>query len=95
MYPNIINKLKKLKMATKPKTKLPKPVKPKETIASLKAERKEYNKAVDSAIDDALSLHKENRSLKNSFDMLKANFEREKNRLDKVIDSLLNVTKAK
>ena len=31
--------------------------------------------------------------LKESFSMLKNNYEREKNRLDKTIDSLLNVTK--
>lgn len=34
-----------------------------------------------------------NESLRKSFEAVKANYEREKNRLDKIIDSHLNVTK--
>ena len=63
-----------------------KPVVKKETIASLKAElwevQTKYNKLAD-----------ESAGLKRSFDMVKANYEREKTRLDKTIDSLLNITK--
>lgn len=42
-------------------------------------------------IIEALSVS--NESLRKSLAMLKENYEREKNRLDKVIDSHLNVTK--
>jgi hypothetical protein len=72
-------------MAQKPKTKLPKPVQPKETIASLKLEILRKDK-----VFNELCAHAD--GLKKSFDMVKANFEREKDRLDKTIQSLLNVT---
>ena len=63
-----------------------KPVVKKETIASLKAELLEVKTRYNNLADESAGL-------KRSFDMIKANFEREKNRLDKTIDSLLNVTK--
>lgn len=56
------------------------------TVASLTAQLKEANNLIE-----LLTLHNEN--LKKSFNMLKENHEREKNRLDKIIDSHLNVTK--
>lgn len=68
-------------MAQKPKKQV-------ETIASLKLEMMRREK-----VFNELAAHAD--GLKKSFDMVKDNFEREKNRLDSVIESLLNVTKAK
>jgi len=56
------------------------------TVASLTTQLKEVN-----ALNELLIAS--NESLRKSFNMLKENHEREKNRLDKIIDSHLNVTK--
>jgi len=56
------------------------------TVASLTAQLKEANSLIE-------LLSASNESLRKSFNMLKENHEREKNRLDKLIDSHLNVTK--
>ena len=67
-------------------------VKQTETISSLKkellAEKDNYKVALGMYND----LLKEANQLKESFRMVKNNFEREKNRLDKTIESLLNIS---
>lgn len=56
---------------------------------------KEKNQAFECLSKQYALLNREHEGLRNSFAMIKSNYEREKNRLDKVIDSLLNHSKTK
>lgn len=56
---------------------------------------KEKNQAFECLSKQYALLNREHEGLRNSFAMIKSNYELEKNRLDKVIDSLLNHSKTK
>lgn len=65
----------------------------KQTFAELEKELELERIKNKRILSDYNSLVKESEGLKRSFDMIKVNYEREKTRLDKSIDSLLNISK--
>lgn len=66
-----------------------------EKTPTMEQRLKEKSEAFECLSNQYTKLNKEYEGLRSSFAIIKSNYEREKNRLDKVIDSLLNHSKTK